>query len=226
MGAIEWMINILLAEKDKNLSMLMCSCLKQEGYNVTEVSDIKELKNRLYLSEYHLLILDVDMLDMSINEIVLYVQLKRNISLILLTAADNDCRKIEMCKEHMAESITKPFSMRFLLCRINVILTKLGKIHKNEIEIGKLRVIYKEHSVYIGNNKCELTLKEYDLFCCLIENQGKVLSRDELLKMVWGINYTGNSRTVDTHIKRLRQKISYAQKHIKTVRKCGYVLEI
>ncbi len=220
------MINILLAENDKNLSMLIHSCLKQEGYNITEVSDVKELKNSLYVNSYHLLILDVDMVDISINEIVLYVRLKRNISMILLATKDNDYRKIEMYKKYIAEYITKPFSMQFLLCRINAVLTKSGKIHKNEIEIGKIRVIYNEHSVYIDDNKCKLTLKEYDLICCLIENQGKILSRDQLLKMVWGIDYTGNSRTVDTHIKRLRQKISYAQKHIKTVRKCGYVLEI
>ncbi len=220
------MINILLAENNQKLRMLMHSCLKKEGYNITEVSDVKELKNSLYVNSYHLLILDIDMMDMSINEIVLYTRLKRNISMILLATKGNDYRKIEMYKKYIPEYITKPFSMKFLLCRINEVLNKIGKINKNEIEIGKIRVICKEHSVYIDDNKCKLTLKEYDLICCLIENQGKILSRDQILKMVWGIDYTGNVRTVDTHIKRLRQKISYAQKYIKTVRKCGYVLEI
>lgn len=220
------MINILLAENDKNLRMLMYDCLKKQGYNITEVSDIEELRNNLYENLYHLVILDVNMLDLRVNEIVLYVHLKCNMSVILLTVQDVDLINIERYQQYIEDYITKPFSMKFLLYRIDAILSKIGKIHKNEIEIGQVRVIYNEHSVYIGDNKCKLTLKEYDLICCLIENQGKVLTRDQLLRMVWGMDYKGNRRTVDTHIKRLRQKISYAQKHIKTVRKCGYVLEI
>ena len=120
------MINILLAENNQKLRMLMHSCLKREGYNVTEVSDVKELKNSLYVNSYHLLILDVDMVDMSINEIALYVRLKRNISMILLDTKDNDYRK-EMYKKHIAEYIIKPFSTEFLLCRINEMKLKLEK---------------------------------------------------------------------------------------------------
>lgn len=192
------MINILLAENNRNLRMLMCSYLRQEGYNITEISDIQELKNVLYKNSYHLLILDVDMLDVNT---ILYVRLKFNKSVILLNEKATSYSKVEICKKYIDARIIKPFSMQVLLYRVDELLKKFENINKNEIEIGKIRVIYKEQSVYVGDNKLKLTLKEYNLICCLIENQGKVLSREQLLKMAWGVDYKCNNRTVDTHIK-------------------------
>ncbi len=151
---------------------------------------------------------------------------------IMLTAKNMENDKIEGLEQGADDYITKPFSVKELLARISSVLRRYNikqvPVEDNTLELGNIKLDLCKHEVYKGNEKIDLTLKEFELLKLLIENKGKVLSRNHLLDKVWGYEYYGETRTVDVHIRYLRKKIegdSSSEKYIQTVRGVGYKID-
>ncbi|MGL6105490.1 winged helix-turn-helix domain-containing protein [Romboutsia sp.] len=155
----------------------------------------------------------------------------KQIPVIMLTAKNMENNKIEGLEVGADDYITKPFSIKELLARISSVLRRY-KINEKPSEIilstGNLKVDLYKHEVHKGDEKIDLTLKEFELLKLLLENKGKVLSRNHLLDKIWGYEYYGETRTVDVHIRYLRKKIEgdcSSEKYIQTVRGVGYKID-
>lgn len=155
----------------------------------------------------------------------------KNIPVIMLTAKNMESDKVEGLEIGADDYITKPFSIKELLARISSVLRRYNINGQNEesiLSIGNLKLDLQKYEIYRGSEKIELTLKEFELLKLLIENKGKVLSRNYLLDKIWGYEYYGETRTVDVHIRYLRKKIegnSPSEKHIQTIRGVGYKID-
>ena len=156
----------------------------------------------------------------------------RQTPVIMLTAKNMENDKIEGLEQGADDYITKPFSVKELLARISSVLRRYNiqemPVEENILELGNIKLDLCKHEVYKKGEKIDLTLKEFELLKLLIENKGKVLSRNHLLDKVWGYEYYGETRTVDVHIRYLRKKIeddSNSEKYIQTVRGVGYKID-
>lgn len=155
----------------------------------------------------------------------------RNIPVIMLTAKNMENDKVEGLEIGADDYITKPFSIKELLARISSVLRRYNLNGYNEEEVlstGNLKVNLSKHEVIKGSEKIELTLKEFELLKLLLQNKGKVLSRNYLLDKIWGYEYYGETRTVDVHIRYLRKKIegeNGQEKYIETIRGVGYKID-
>ena len=118
--------------------------------------------------------------------------------------------------------VAKPFSMMELLARVKALLRRVEKDENTGLTIGDLFVDKTRHEVLVKGEQVTLTLKEFELLCLLVENKGKVLTRDQLLNSIWGYEFDGENRTVDVHIRTLRQKLGSCGEYIETVRGVGY----
>lgn len=156
----------------------------------------------------------------------------KNIPVIMLTAKNVENDKVEGLDSGADDYITKPFSVKELLARSNSVLRRYNVNNDNSertiLSIGNLKVDLQKHEVIKGSEKIDLTLKEFELLRLLLENKGKVLSRNYLLDKIWGYEYYGETRTVDVHIRYLRKKIegnSEDEKYIETIRGIGYKID-
>lgn len=154
----------------------------------------------------------------------------RNLAVIMATARDAEIEKIQALNQGADDYLSKPFSMLEMVARVKAVLRRTHTApaeDKNAIlRFGPLTIDNLGHTVLVEDTRVELTLKEYDVLNLLCRNPGRVFSRDELLNNVWGVDYDGESRTVDMHIKTLRQKLGpVAGPMIKTVRGIGYKIE-
>ncbi|MEG1311286.1 MAG: response regulator transcription factor [Romboutsia sp.] len=155
----------------------------------------------------------------------------KHIPVIMLTAKNMESDKIEGLEIGADDYITKPFSVKELLARISSVLRRYninGQSGESILSSGNLKVDLQKHEVYKGTEKIDLTLKEFELLKLLLENKGKVLSRNNLLDKIWGYEYYGETRTVDVHIRYLRKKIEddgNSEKYIQTIRGVGYKID-
>lgn len=156
----------------------------------------------------------------------------KNIPIIMLTAKNVESDKIEGLNSGADDYITKPFSIKELLARVNSVLRRYHANgyceDKKDLSVGNLKLDLQKHEVVKGNKKIDLTLKEFELLRILLENKGKVLSRNYLLDKIWGYEYYGETRTVDVHIRYLRKKIegiNEDEKYIETIRGIGYKID-
>ena len=122
--------------------------------------------------------------------------------------------------------LTKPFGVMELIARVKALLRRSGKQEEKKLlELGELQMDDEKHAVYVNEKVCELTFKEYELLKMFLENAGIVLTRESIMNRIWGTDYSGETRTVDMHIKTLRQKLGEAGNKIKTIRNVGYLME-
>ena len=142
---------------------------------------------------------------------------------ILLTAKNTEYDKVIGLDSGADDYIAKPFGMMELLARVKALLRRTEQAESEEVyRLGALSVNKTRHEVYAAGQEVTLTLKEFDLLCLLLENKGRVLTRDQLLNRIWGYGFDGESRTVDVHIRTLRQKLGECGEYIETVRGVGY----
>ncbi|MBO7473550.1 MAG: response regulator transcription factor [Ruminococcus sp.] len=148
----------------------------------------------------------------------------RKLPVIMLTAKDSELDKVEGLDSGADDYIAKPFGMLELISRIKALLRRTVDTvaESGRIELGGLCVYPSKHEVFANGTKVSLTLKEYDMLLFLIKNKGEVFSRDLLLREIWGYDFSGESRTVDVHVRTLRQKLGSCGDLIKTIRGVGY----
>ena len=220
---------ILIIDDEENIVELLQFNLETSDYIVDYSYDgfdgflkAKENKPDLILLDWMLPnISGIDMLKKIRNDKSL-----SDIPVIMLTAKNMESDKIEGLELGADDYITKPFSIKELLARVSSVLRRYN-INKENVEnvltVGSLNVNLLKHEVFKGNEKIDLTLKEFELLKLLLENKGKVLSRNYLLDKIWGYDYYGETRTVDVHIRYLRKKIENdGEKYIETIRGIGY----
>jgi Response regulators consisting of a CheY-like receiver domain and a winged-helix DNA-binding domain len=218
------MIKILLAEDEPKLRFLLAGYLKNEGYLVTAVGNGEEALARFYSDNFALCILDVMMPKLDGLSVCKEISEISPIPCIMLTALNAEHDELAGFQAGAVEYITKPFSPKILVTRVKNVLKREGLLQEKEFVYEDLKINYRKRKVYIAGEPVQMTHKEYELLCYIIANRNIVLTREQILTNVWGFDYDGDERTIDTHIKCLRSKLKDYGNLISTVRKVGYVL--
>ena len=218
-------MNILVLDDEKEIADLVEVYLKNENYNVFKFYDSTEALKCIENQKLDFAILDVMIKDVDGFEICKMIRDKGlNFPVIMLTAKIEDKDKIQGLTLGADDYITKPFGMMEFIARVRAVLRRAGKEEKENdvLETGDLQIQVKQHQVLAKGEKVTLTLKEFELLKFLMENKGIVLTRDRLLGHVWGYDFDGETRTVDVHVRTLRQKLGECGELIETVRGVGY----
>lgn len=221
-------MHILVIEDEPDIRKNLEYNLIREGYKVTSAGSLKESFDIISANKFSLILLDLMLPDGS--GLDLCKKLKSNnetdsIPIIILTAKDDEVDKVVGFELGADDYVTKPFSVRELILRIKAIL-KRGQTKKELVEVerqfGDLKIDVESHEVYVNDSEIDLTALEFKLLNQLVETRGRVQSRDQLLEEVWGYSSDVTTRTVDTHIKRLRSKLGSMGKYVQTIRGVGY----
>ena len=221
-------LNILVLEDEPDIRKTLEYNLSREGYKVISAASIEQAKTFIKSDTFSLFLLDLMLPDGS--GLDLCKKLKGNsetesVPIIILTAKDDEIDKIVGLELGADDYVTKPFSVRELILRIKSVL-KRGTLKKDIVEIerqfGGLTINPDSHEVFIDSEEISLTALEFRLLKELVDKRGRVQSRDQLLTEVWGYSAEVTTRTVDTHIKRLREKLGSMGKYIQTIRGVGY----
>ncbi|WP_270565951.1 response regulator transcription factor [Clostridium beijerinckii] len=220
-------IKILIAEDDNIFRDLVCDIVRKEGYMPIEACNGEEAINMFFNNnDIDLVILDVMMPVYDGWEVLKEIREKSEVPIIMLTALGDEKHEVLGLKKGADDYIGKPFSYEIFVARLNNIVKKVKKKFSDEIAVGNLRIYQRTHKVVIDNEEIKLNPKEYNLLLYLIGNANTVLSREQILDKVWGYNFDGDIRTIDTHIKTLRAKLSEQGDCIKTIRGSGYMFEV
>lgn len=217
---------IYCVEDEKNIRELVLYALSASGFEAVGLEDGRQLEQQLALQIPDLILLDI-MLPGE-NGLEILKKLKSNlrtksIPVIMVTAKSSEYDKVIGLDEGADDYIAKPFGMMELVARIKAVLRRSTKQQESGvIEYENIRMVPASHQVHVEDREVSLTLKEYELLKYLLENLGTVLTRDQLLNYVWGYDFDGETRTVDVHIRTLRQKLGEAGEMIKTIRGVGY----
>lgn len=220
---------VLVVEDDDRLRKLTCDYLKIENFKVIQATNGREALLEFQNDKIDLIILDVMMPILDGFAVCKTIRVNSDVPIIFLTAKSEDEDKLKGFELGADEYVTKPFSPKVLVARAKSLLKRIeGTIGStgNIIDMSGLKINLLSRQVYVDNNEISLSPTEYDLLAFLIKNKGIVLSRNALLDNVWGYTYDGDIRTVDTHIKRLREKLNDKSKFICTVRGTGYRFEV
>lgn len=221
------MAKILIADDEDRLRKLVCDFLKKEGLQTVEAADGKEALELFEQdAEIDLIILDVMMPKYDGWAVCRIIRKSSSIPIIMLTARGEEADELFGFELGADEYISKPFSPQVLVARVLALLRRSGVDNKDAISFGALIIDKESHLITIDGNRLELTPKEFDLLSYFAENIGRALSRDQILNQVWDYSYYGDSRTVDTHVKKLRLKLGDKGHYIQTVRGIGYRFEV
>ncbi|MEG0291260.1 MAG: response regulator transcription factor [Anaerovoracaceae bacterium] len=227
------MKKILIIEDEDNIRELVTYNLKANGYIPIEAADGITGITMVYKEKPDLILLDIMLPGKDGYEICKELRYEGyTIPIIMLTAKSEEIDKVLGLEFGADDYIAKPFGIRELMARIKAVIRRTEftkaevKEHASEIVAGDIRINPDMHSVIVVDEQVELTNKEFELLAYLAKNKGHVYSRDELLDKVWGLDFVGETRTVDVHIRHLRKKIGDVdEKYIETIRGRGYRLK-
>ena len=217
------MIRILIVEDEKPISNLIRMSLSRAGYGCTCVYDGNEAADLLEQQPFDLILLDVMRPGCDGFELMEYIR-PLGTPVIFITAKNSVSDRVRGLRMGADDYIVKPFEVLELLARVDVVLRRYNKVDCL-LEIGGLTIDTRSMQVRRGEEEIQLTRKEYDLLVLFARNPGTALYRETIYERVWGGDYTGESRTVDLHIQRLRKKVGW-EKRLKAVSKVGYRLEL
>lgn len=217
---------ILVADDEPRIRKLVGDFLKKEGYSIIEAGDGMEALDKFYkIQEIDLVILDVMMPIYDGWTVCKEIRKKSEVPVIMLTAKSEESDELLGFEIGADEYVTKPFSPNILVARVKALFRRHEGEKSATYSFGVLEIDSKGHYVYINENPINLSPKEYELLLYMVENKGKAISREQILNSVWGYDYYGELRTVDTHVKRLRDKLGDQCHLIQTVRGVGYRFE-
>ncbi|MBR5317454.1 MAG: response regulator transcription factor [Lachnospiraceae bacterium] len=219
------MNKILLVEDEANLRHIIASYLRKENFIVIEAGDGEQALERFASDEFNLIILDVMLPKRNGYDVCKVIRTQSQVPILILTARDTEQDELMGFSCGADEYITKPFSPDILIARTKSLLKRCNLLLENELCIEALSINYRQRTAQYNGERLVLTPKEFDLLYYLVNNRNIALSREQILNQVWGYDYFGDTRTVDTHIKCLRAKLGDFGEHIITVRKYGYKLE-
>lgn len=220
---------IYILEDDRNIREIEEIALKNADYEVVSFETAAEFEKRLKERVPDLLLLDLMLPDA--DGLRLVTQLRQNVMtrslpVIMVTAKTTEIDKVRGLDSGADDYLTKPFSVMELISRVKALLRRSMKgLKERVITIGEVSLDVERRKVTVAGERCELTYKEYELLKLLMNNAGIVTPREEILSKVWETDFEGESRTIDMHIKTLRQKLGSSANRIKTVRNVGYLFE-
>lgn len=213
---------ILIIEDEVRMRNLLRDYLTREGYEVSMASDGAEGLRLALLKDYDLILLDMMMPFMDGMTMLKELRKEKDTAVIVLTARSQDADKLEGYVAGADDYVTKPFSPKVLMAKIHAFFSRQDGGRNGMIEAGCLRIDTRSQRVSVSHEEAILTKKEYELLVFLASNNNIAFSRETLLDRVWGIDYEGDLRAVDTGIRRLREKLGKASGYIMTVRGTGY----
>ncbi len=217
---------ILIVEDEKKLAEVMMLYLKNEGYEIEVANDGIAGEKAIDEKKFDLIILDVMMPKKDGWSLLRKIKNNDDTPVIMTTARGEEEDRIFGLELGAVDYMVKPISMKELILRVRLRI-KRSTIEENEnIMLGNLTISQSKRMVIEANRDISLTPKEFDLLIFLCKNPEQVFNREQLLNKVWGYDFMGDTRTVDTHIKNLREKIEYCDKNIKTVWGVGYKLQL
>ena len=220
---------IYILEDDRNIREIEEIALKNADYEVVSFETAAEFGKRMKERVPDLLLLDLMLPDA--DGLRLVTQLRQNVMtmglpVIMVTAKTTEIDKVRGLDSGADDYLTKPFSVMELISRVKALLRRSMKgLKERVITIGEVSLDVERRKVTVAGERCELTYKEYELLKLLMNNAGIVTPREEILSKVWETDFEGESRTIDMHIKTLRQKLGSSANRIKTVRNVGYLFE-
>ena len=220
---------IYIVEDDVNIREIESFALKNSGYTIGDFACAKDFFTRIRDKVPDLVLLDIMLPDEDGLEIVKKLRKKaetRMVPIIMVTAKTSEMDKVKGLDIGADDYLTKPFGVMELISRTKALLRR--SLHMSEeklLSIGDIFLDDEKRMVYVHDVPCELTYKEFELLKMLMQNAGIVIPREEIMVHIWGMDYEGESRTLDMHIKTLRQKLGESGSRIKTVRNVGYRLE-
>lgn len=218
---------IYIVEDDESIRDLVLYALKNEDYDAKGFSDFEGYKKALEEETPDLVLLDIMLPGKDGLSILSWMREGRypDIPVIMLTAKDQEIDKVKGLDLGADDYVTKPFSVLELMARIRARMRRKKGLKNVEIRINDLKILPEKRKVFIKEEEISMNYKEYELLKYLAKNKGIVLTRDQIMDVVWGYDYVGMSRTIDVHIAFLRQKLGSMGDQIKTIRNVGYVLE-
>lgn len=218
------MQKILIVDDEENIRKVIREYLEFEGFLCFEASNGEEAIKMCKENSYDLIVLDIMMPKIDGFTVAKEIRKKQSVPIIMLSARSEEYDKLYGFDVGIDDYVTKPFSPKELVARIKANL-KRNTIMNEEISYLGLKIDTLGHNVYVDNKKINLTNKEYELLLYLIKNKNIVLTREQILNNVWNMDYLGEERTIDTHIKTLRNLLGPYKNLIVTVRGVGYKFE-
>ena len=218
---------VLIVDDEQRMRKLIKDFLKAKGYSILEAEDgekalevFKNNKNKISL-----ILLDVMMPKLDGWSVLRQIRQTSRIPIIMLTARGEEQDELFGFELGVDEYISKPFSPKILVARVEAILKRTNKSEKEVKDYDGIEIDKEGRTVKVDGKPVELSLREYELLVYLVENENIALSRDKILNNVWNYDYYGDSRTIDSHIKKIRPKLGKKGKNIKTIRGVGYKFE-
>lgn len=220
---------VLLVEDERRLREIVSDYFRNEGFEVIEAEDGKKALELFAEHEIDLIMLDIMLPEIDGWSVCRRIRKESAVPIIMLTARSDEDDTLLGLELGADEYVTKPFSPKVLVARAKTLLKRadgvVGVAEENAMSLAGIEVNRLSRTVLVDGEEIILTHKEFELLVYLIENKGIVLSRQHLLDQLWGYDYYGDDRTVDTHIKKLRNKLGDKAKHIGTVIRVGYKFE-
>jgi two-component system, OmpR family, response regulator ResD len=223
------MPKILIVDDEQKIREVIREYSEFNGYEVEEASDGMEAVGLCRLNDYDLIIMDIMMPRLDGYSACKEIKKTKNIPVIMLSARGEEYDKLFGFELGIDDYVVKPFSPKELMARVNAVLARSRAAQEEQPEILKfdgLEINIPARTVTVDGKKAELTPKEYELLFYLVENKNIALSRNKLLSDIWGYDFFGDDRTIDTHIKNLRNNLGPYRDHIVTLRGVGYKFEV
>lgn len=220
------MANILVVEDEKKMQDIIVEYLQKGGHTCFAADDGVDALMLLKNNPMDLMILDIMMPQLDGFSVCRIAREMSNLPIIMLTAKSDEEDKLKGYEYGADDYMTKPFSPRVLLAKTNALLRRLLANPADTLSAGKITILPAAHKVFLDGQEIALTHKEYELLHFFMTNQKRMFTRGQLLNRIWGYDFEGNTRTVDTHIKTLRQKLGSEGKHIVTLIRSGYKFEV
>ena len=219
---------VLIVDDESRMRKLVKDFLMQKGFSTLEAADGEEAlkmfdKNR---NKIGIILLDVMMPKLDGWSVLRQIRQVSKVPIIMLTARGEEQDELFGFELGVDEYISKPFSPKILVARVEAILKRTRKSENNKKEYGGIVIDPDGRTVKVDEKEIDLSLREYELLKYLVDNAGVALSRDKILNNVWNYDYYGDSRTIDSHIKKVRHKLGKKGKYIETIRGIGYKFEV
>ena len=220
-------MKILVVDDEARMRKLVKDFLIKDDFIVLEAADGEQAVD-IFFSEKNiaLIILDVMMPKMDGWAVCREIRQYSKVPIIMLTAKGSEKDELLGFELGVDEYISKPFSPKILVARVQAILRRTNALEDGIIEIGDIKLDKAAHEVYVEGKRLELSFKEFELLTYFVENKGIALSREKILNNVWDYDYFGEARTIDTHVKKLRNKMGSKGDYIKTIWGMGYKFEV
>ena len=220
------MAKILIVEDEKNMQEIIAAYMQRGGHTCFTADDGMDALLALKSNPVDLMILDIMMPHVDGFSVCRMAREMSSIPIIMLTAKSNEDDKLKGYELGADDYMTKPFSPKVRLAMANALLRRSPAILADTINAGKISINAASHKVFLEGKEITLTHKEYELLYFFMSNPGQIFSREQLLNRIWGYDFEGTTRTVDTHIKTLRQKLGSEGRHIVTLIRSGYKFEV